>query len=356
MAEAFDEELYDLWANLPLEILSLIQTYITRERDYNILRFICKSWRCILVLHRQSPFSIDRFGLRSPLLMSSQGSRYNFFHPLHHTYYMQFPELSDEKIVYSKDGWLLVKSGIVRMEDKKIFFFNPLTKMRIDLPDLTYCHRFAKFSFSGLPTSNNYVVVGISSTLWVKIGVFKFGMDNWQVDEISLEERRSYHVSSNPVFMDGCCYYLDVNGKVGIFDPNDVINSWKIVGKTLWLPRWSRDSLFQNFMVESDEALLAIFFTNDGRVYVYKLDKLKFDWIKVEDLDEKVIYLSNASSWVEKGIISKNKIYFPLLYDDKAIVFYSLSIRRYHSNGYDFSRNNFYDMKYLPHSSWIKIM
>ena len=73
MAEAFNEELYDFWANLPLEISSLIQLYFTRERDYNILRFICKSWRCIFVLHRQSPFHIDNFRLRFLLLMSSHG-------------------------------------------------------------------------------------------------------------------------------------------------------------------------------------------------------------------------------------------------------------------------------------------
>ena len=65
----------------------------------------------------------------------------------------------------------------------------------------------------------------------------------------------------------------------------------------------SHNSLFQSFMVESDEKLLTIFLTNDGRVYVYKRDELKLDWIKVEDLDEKVIYFSNASLWVEKGII-----------------------------------------------------
>ena len=62
------------------------------------------------------------------------------------------------------------------------------------------------------------------------IGVIKFGMENWKIDEISLEENEvpyseRFNVSSNPVFMDGCCYCLDVNGKVGIFDPNDVINS-----------------------------------------------------------------------------------------------------------------------------------
>ena len=56
--------------------------------------------------------------------------------------------------------------------------------MRIDLPDLTYYHCFAKFSFFGLPTSNDFVVVGIESSFYVEIGVIKFGMDNWQIDEI----------------------------------------------------------------------------------------------------------------------------------------------------------------------------
>ena len=37
-------------------------------------------------------------------------------------------------------------------EEKQVFFFNPFTRKKIDLPDLPPDTAFTKFSFSSLPT------------------------------------------------------------------------------------------------------------------------------------------------------------------------------------------------------------
>ena len=110
-------------------------------------------------------------------------------------------------------------------------------------------------------------------------------------------------------------------------------------------------------MVESDGELIAIFLNSNGRISVLKPDASKRNWVNVEDLGDKVIYLSNGGSWVEKRRVScnNNRIYLPMLYDNnKAVIFYDLKTQRYHCNGYDFSSTSFYHIKQIFHSVWIK--
>ncbi|KAH7866640.1 hypothetical protein Vadar_023092 [Vaccinium darrowii] len=78
----------------------------------------------------------------------------NLFHPLYKdTYRMDIPELSGAFLRYSKNGWLLMSRG-----RHSVFFFNPFTKAKIDLPDLPHNFNFTTISFSSAPTSSNCMV------------------------------------------------------------------------------------------------------------------------------------------------------------------------------------------------------
>ena len=78
--------------------------------------------------------------------------------------------------------------------------------------------------------------------------------------------------------------------------------------------------------------------------------------MKVEDLGNKVMYVSNGGSLAEKTTFQGmgNKIYLPTLYDNNVVIFYCLATGRVHSNGYDISQKKIYHMKQLYHSTWIK--
>ena len=321
MAEALDEkesmvkdfadkeENHGFWSDLPTELLSSIRSCLVSERDYYIFDIACKSWKASPNLRLQLQFPIDDYSIlhESPLLMSisKRSGRYNFFHPLHHTYYMDIPELLNKKILYSKDGWLLVMGGKYAKE-KQVFFFNPFTRKKIDLPDLPSNTAFTKFSFYGLPTSEDCVVVGIMNLLsLMEIAVIKPGEDDWEIEDVDFRETdenypvKKFCISSNPIFVDNYCYCLDVDGKVALFDiHDDCENSLEFYG--MRLSRRQRDSLIQSFMVESDGELIAIFLSSYGRISVLKPDASKKNWVNVEDLGDKVIYLSNGGSWVEK--------------------------------------------------------
>ena len=188
-------------------------------------------------------------------------------------------------------------------KEKQVFFFNPFPRVRIDLPNLPSESAFGKFSFSGLPTnSEDCVVVEIHTLLTLtEIAVIKPGEENWRIEELELHDSdeiytvNKFCLSSNPIIVNGYCYCLVVDGKVGVFDPQDIKNSLEILRTKL--SRQNRASLIQSFMVESDGKLIGVFLNNNARISVQKLDiASKRNWMNVEDLGDKVIYLSNDGS------------------------------------------------------------
>ena len=297
--------------------------------------------------------------------MALKGDRYNFYHPIHASYYLHIPQLLDKIILDSKYGWLLMAG--IGDDVSSIFFFHPLKNEKIDLPDLPWDGLFFQFGFCSSPTSSECVVVAITSGYtMVTIGITKPGEENWtqveirfrpkhQGDKLFRQGNDTFHISCTPVFHDGNCYCLDVDGKVIVFDPKDIAGSLNFCGKSY--SEVPHKSVVQSFIVESDGELLTVFLHEEGRIWICKLNPTKGEWMKVEDLGNKVMYVSNGGSWAEKATFQGmgNKIYLPMLYDNNVVVFYCLATGRFHSNGCDFSQKNFYHMKQLYHSTWIKL-
>ncbi|KAG8379118.1 hypothetical protein BUALT_Bualt07G0054800 [Buddleja alternifolia] len=114
------------WSDLPMELLSLILSRLLLMRDRHAFKAGSNhSWK---LFH----------------------SVYNDF------YYLDFPELIEAEIRFSKYGWLLMSRG------NMLFFFNPFTKVKMELPPAI--SPFVSVSFSLPPTSKDCLVFGIHST------------------------------------------------------------------------------------------------------------------------------------------------------------------------------------------------
>ncbi|OVA01300.1 Protein of unknown function DUF295 [Macleaya cordata] len=298
----------------------------------------------------------------SPWLVFSEKDDhiYHFIDPMHNNekYHMNLSEfLFDSKIRFSKGGWLLMSSG-----KKTMFFFNPFTRERIQLPDFPghYEYMFFGISFSSLPTESDCVVFAI--TEWGENAVFIFfisrGDTSWRYRIVNNTRFPSNGKCmefipwfNSPVFYNRVFYCLDYDGKLGVFDLEDQF-SWKVLAK----PEGPCSSVYQSFLVECEGKLLSVFLGHLGsRVLIYRLDFSKMVWVKVKSLGKHLLLISHTSclSAIAPKSRMENKIYFPRFHGE-GILFYSLDTCRYHCLGSGHSRPDFYDTKEHLNCSWIE--
>ncbi|KAG5537414.1 hypothetical protein RHGRI_024743 [Rhododendron griersonianum] len=158
LEEAAMDELIRDWTALPTEILSFISSRLFLGDLIKRFRCVCKTWKLVPSLPVPCPTQCPI--PQSQWLMLYRGLKkmeLNFFNPLYKdTYRMDIPELSGALLRCSKDGWLLMSRG-----KHSVFFFNPFTKAKIDLPDLPHHYNFDAISFSCAPTSLECMVFGI---------------------------------------------------------------------------------------------------------------------------------------------------------------------------------------------------
>ncbi|KAJ4973766.1 hypothetical protein NE237_006940 [Protea cynaroides] len=351
------------WADLPQELLSLIQSYIFAG-DRICFRAVCRSWQKSSVV----PLPVDSMDysmmVSSSCLMSfSMKGNIDLFYPMYNSRYTL--ELEEELfgawICFSKDSWLLLFQG-----EGNMFFFNPFTKARIELPDFPHDNGFDAFCFTSTPTSPNCIVFGIHSDSYkVKIFITHVGEESWNVYHlknnkrwrvfncinmsVSLSSISFYPSQSNPVFYGGLFYCLDEQGKLGYFDPER--GRWTVFRTSWKLDVWKYD---QNFLVECDGNLLAVFVGTLGRwIRVYRLDQPKMIWKNVKSLGDWMLFLSENTCFSTKAAVRGmgNKIYIPRFYGNHG-VFYSLATKRYHT--FDGGcLTNFYDTTEVIQCTWM---
>ncbi|KAF7134210.1 hypothetical protein RHSIM_Rhsim08G0205300 [Rhododendron simsii] len=342
------DELIRDWTSLPIEILSLILSHLFLG-DFKRFRCVCKTWKLVPTLPVPCPSPTQCPILPSQWLMLSRGfnnMELNFSHPLYHsTYQMDIPELSDAFLRCSKDGWLLMSRG-----KRSVFFFNPFTKAKIDLPDLPHNYNFNAISFSCAPTSSECMIFGIYAFFdHVNFSVISRGEEEWTF-RLFKGERDFHQAHTNPVFYNELFYCLGQDDTLGVFNPEDF--SWKY----LQHPKKSRDFVYESYLVECDGKLLAVFVGKRGRgVSVYTLDDSKMAWERVYDLGSKMLFVSHAVSFSATKVVEgmQNKIYFPRFLGKDGI-FFSLATHRYESFGSRLSRKDFDGMKEPLHCCWIE--
>lgn len=281
---SIDEQIRD-WSSLPIELLSLISSSLSPD---NFERFccVCKQWNLVPSLPVPCPTQCPI--PRSEWLMLYRGGskmELSFFHPLYKdTYRMDIPELSGALLRCSKDGWLLMSRG-----NHSVFFFNPFTKAKIDLPNLPHNYYFYSMSFSCAPTSSKCMVFGIYASFeYVKFSIISRGQEEWTCDRFQ-GEQEFHHSNTNTVFYNELVYCLSEDGTLGTFNPKDF--SWKALRN----PEKIRHFVFESYLMECDGKLLAVFVGKKGRgVSVYTLDDSKMAWERVHDLGNKMLFVSHA--------------------------------------------------------------
>ncbi|XP_026452283.1 F-box/kelch-repeat protein At1g57790-like [Papaver somniferum] len=144
--------------------------------------------------------------------------------------------------------------------------------------------------------------------------------------------RRYESFLSTAFFRDGDFFCVDSRGIMGVFSPKD--NSWKVLEE----PHEQRTfGSRPGFLVECGGDLLLVKLEHHGRsIRISRLNFSEMEWVKVESLEEYVLFISHTScvSAVAPNNYMKNKVYFPRLHlNDGGILFYSLETCSYHTLG-----------------------
>ncbi|EYU42389.1 hypothetical protein MIMGU_mgv1a018875mg, partial [Erythranthe guttata] len=307
--------------------------------------------------------------------------------------YLDFPELKDAEIVYSNYGWLLMS----QINNGPLFFFNPLTRQKFQLPPTETEEPFDSVCFTSPPTSSDCFVFGIfgsSHSDETEYGLIRFGDEEWKIE---LYDGFMY-ANCPPVFHNGMYYCLDDEWRsFRVYDPTN--HEWTICGHCPEKIEDSNDDekneenkdehkddeeedegedegeedeeeeeedddeeeeeevTQECHVVQVDGEIWGVFVMNNDR----KVEVLKFDlsdkcWNKVESLGDKCLYVSPNGSFAEDcdgGSDKANKIYFNKFHGKNG-VWYSLSSGMYHSVGGDFASKDAYGLTQVDYSTWIK--
>ncbi|KAF5204139.1 Sec1-like protein [Thalictrum thalictroides] len=227
-----EEDKYDLNANLPPEIVTLI---LSRPflGDCTRFRLACKS-RIAITPPIRSHTSLVQYQSGSqhlPWFLSipkNNKGLCNYYHPIYSdAFSMSIPhELAGAIVCYAKYDWLLMSKG-----RNSIVFFIPFTMETIQLSETGDPYMFVNIAFSAPPTSSDCVVFGHydSGADYVSVFVYQKCENAWCFYNPPAPCRfLPSHCS--PIFCDGLFYSLSKDGKLGAFNPNETEeeNMWRL--------------------------------------------------------------------------------------------------------------------------------
>ncbi|XP_031095077.1 F-box/kelch-repeat protein At1g57790-like [Ipomoea triloba] len=356
------------WSSLNNELLSLILSRLVIS-DYLAFQSVCKSWKLVTSLpHSSLPISLDHASphdtdsYQAPHLMylNHKTRLFHFHDPTHNANYsLDIPQLlgdgvGEVQLYYASCGWLLLRKGY-----KSYFFFNPSTKVKIDLPDII-CKRFDWMCFSGSPTSSKCEIVGLfrqSPDHITCMGTLRLGKSSWELMFNMKSNQNFVATNCSPVAHRGNFYILGDSGNLGKFrilpegNRNRRIGSWKVIGKS-----HRQFKKYQNlYLLESDGDLMCVATLDVGEVHVLKLD-CDMMWQRVNNLNGKSLYVSYWASFARKVMAQgvDNKIYFPRFYDNKGL-FYCLATKQWRNFPRSFSSKGNYNTSEVVHSVWTEL-
>ncbi|XP_026431853.1 F-box/kelch-repeat protein At1g57790-like [Papaver somniferum] len=310
------------------------------------------------------------------------GSIFSFVDPMHNEKYSMKKDLSSEHLLlagatirFSKYGWLL----LISKDMKTPFFYNPLTKVIIRLPnfpDVGHMLYLSGMSFSSSPTSPDCAVFAIQPMKRNAISIYAIKRGScayWRYRVLRNLDGSFVPCFNNPVFFRMEFFCLDYSGTLGrcVIDDEDSNNGlhWGVSSK----PLKQFNDAFPSYLVECDGNLLLVNVGPVGEtVGVFNLDWTNKVWAKIESLGRHMLFISNTSSFsaiAPPNSQMENKVYFPRLHKDgRGLLFYSLdtgmynySINEIHAQQKSIddpaapaSATNFYDTKEMCNCTWIE--
>ncbi|XP_042477780.1 F-box/kelch-repeat protein At1g57790-like [Macadamia integrifolia] len=201
----------------------------------------------------------------------------------------------DTQVCSTKFGWLLLSQ--THPYRTTFFLYSPFTNERIDLPDLD--SKFDVATFSSVPTSTDCIFFVLHYTTKVTISICRQGDKAWSSSSFS----NGFSLIKDVVYSKGLFYCSTIRGALAAFDVSQ--RSWRVLSEFRPLLDSSCYD-YSSFMVgDVEEELLFILLSNSGGwALVHKLDRSVKMWVKVENLTDKSLFVSSASTSV---MVSKNK-------------------------------------------------
>lgn len=344
---------------LHLDVVEMIAKHIKDVLDYLHFRASNKLLRLAtppIQWRSSSSMSMSRFDDLSmcPLFVFSEKDKaFTFVNPKHgleYKYILNFPQGKhwnlNSEICCSKNGWLL----LVAVHTNFQVFFNPFTKEVLPLP---FEHKgitnIGCFGMSHSPTSSKCVTVELDKMTSPTTTAYVHLLWEGGRGLITFEGTKFPLYNISPAFHNGLFYFLSVTGKLAVIEATRERISWKELEE----PPTPCSSYFNNFLVECDGNLLAVF---EGPLHkgvqVFKLHESTMTWIKVESLKYHMLFVGKTSFSAVANIPGmENKIYFPRFYG-QSIVFYSLETYNYHTFQNDVV--NFHHAREHLSGSWIQ--
>nr|GLL31718.1 F-box/kelch-repeat protein At1g57790-like [Ipomoea trifida] len=346
------------WPGLPSELLSEMLTHLHHPQARFFFHKVCKYWDSIEDPKHHCPLISPTLQLQSQWLIHKDtyfGTFCKFFHPFYPDRYAlhDIPDLAHTVLLHSNNGWLLMSRG-----QKTLFFINPFTKERVDLPEPE--HSFGDWKsaiFVSDPTSPDCKVFGVVSFLddWAHFFTIRRGENSWVRHIFDDFSPRMFQSECHPVFHNQKLYCLGKHGEMGVFEFNPDTEETKYsVQEVLCSP--PEDETFESYLVECEGELMAVFLSYMGtKISVVRLDEERMEWRKVESLGDFMVFISVGTSFARKKTVEgmENKIYFPRLSGDYT-VFYCLATERYKTFGNNFCQKDLYETREQLNCCWTE--
>ncbi|VVB13113.1 unnamed protein product [Arabis nemorensis] len=202
------------WSILLPELLGLVMSRLI-VKDNICASAVCKVWyKSSVSIHKKNR---PLWFMKHPL-SSNINRPCELFDPSQDmTYIMEFPEIADMSIYYSKDGWLLMHKD----HSSEMCFFNPFIRVLISLPTCKSYNECAIFTCA--PTSDRCLVFGLTNIDFnnniVAVNTFRVGETEWKTSLfMSLERFFAYY--KKIIFSGGLFYCFGGLGSLAVFDPS----------------------------------------------------------------------------------------------------------------------------------------
>ncbi|MBA0719500.1 hypothetical protein Golax_007173 [Gossypium laxum] len=198
-----------------------------------------------------------------------KGTRYNLYDPVTNlTYSITIPEFEGCEVRFSNKGWLLITKS-----PTSILFFQPLTRTRIQVPDLRQME-----AYLGQGDNNCIEITVHSATL----------------------PNPSF---TNPVSDGDSLYYLGENGSAYVSNFSQTMKAihigWHIERSASRYLGKSR----RRFLIWYKEELISVFVDQGRGTHVVKIDKR----VPLKRLEKEITYLSQTTCLVVQGKEQKIK-------------------------------------------------
>lgn len=226
-----------------------------------------------------------------------RGVSYGFYDPVEKkkTKAIYLSELSKHShVVCSNDGWLLMRDFASHVN---LFFFNPFTRDRINLPRFDGIQ--AEYAFSCAPTKEGCLVFGINgfSSVAVTISTWHPGATTWVMEDFPNLIPSYFKHTKNVLYSDGL-FYMSSQISLGVFDPS--ARTWNALpvqpvpspSPEMHTLRWMTEYKGQIFLVDA----------SSPDPMVFRLNRLEMVWERKETLDGSSIFVSDGSCVMTTGL------------------------------------------------------